>query len=105
MTADGYRAFGVAPCVICGKRFVFDPDRVPVVLVDPQTGRPPDVDSHGNRQEADPAAVERAETRPYCPNCARRLNIAAGQRGLPAHFDETDTFPLGKDGLPYVPRH
>lgn len=85
--------FVLGPCAVHGGMFAYDPDRVPVVLIDPATGRPPDVDEAGHRREPEPGAVERSVTRPYCPPCAVRLNSAARAMGLDANFDETDTAP------------
>jgi hypothetical protein len=78
-------------CYVHGGRFMFDPERVPVVLIDPVTNRPPDVDEHGNRRGFTSEELERTVKRPYCPECGRQLNAAARARGLPALYDETDT--------------
>ena len=84
----------MAPCHVHGGVFAFDPDQVQSVLIDPETGRPPDVDEAGYLLPPDPSQAERiarSVRRPICPACCKMLNEAARLRGLPAHFDETDT--------------
>lgn len=82
-------AFG--PCCVCGNPFPFDPDRVPSILMDPETNRPPDVNENGQHIQPSPEAVERSVKRPYCPVCAKALNTELRSRGEAAVFDETDT--------------
>lgn len=82
-------AFG--PCVVCDRPFSFDPDRVGSVLVDPETGRPPDVNAAGKRVQPSAEAVARSVRQPYCPRCARALNDASQAAGRGRPFDETDT--------------
>ena len=77
----------IGRCYIHGGDFTFDPGRVPSVSVDPQTGRPPDVDADGNAAEPEPGAVERSVKQPICPPCAKRVNEARGNR----LFTEDDT--------------
>lgn len=83
------------PCYIHGGLFSFDPVRVQTVWIDPVTGRPPDVDEDGAKlPDDDPVVVAgmgRAVQRFLCPDCCRALNFEAHRRGLPRHFDETDT--------------
>jgi hypothetical protein len=80
-----------APCCSCGHYFFFDVDRVQTVLIDPATGRPPDVDEAGHPVEPEPGAMERSEGRPMCPKCAILLNGMLRQGGQEPRFDETDT--------------
>ena len=88
----------VDACAVHGGLFAFDPERVPTVLIDPQTGLPPDVDAAGNWHEASREARDRSVARPYCPSCARELNAECRRRGDPAVFDETVTAPPGLQG-------
>jgi hypothetical protein len=81
----------LGPCVVCDGVFAYDPDRVPSILIDPDTGQPPDVAPDGGWVPASPEASARSRREPYCPECARRLNAEARRRGMPAHFDETST--------------
>jgi hypothetical protein len=81
----------LGPCFVHGGIFAFDPDRVPTVLIDPVTERPVDVDEHGNRFEPSAGALARVRKAPYCPVCARALNVMREEQGLPPFFDETDT--------------
>lgn len=91
MSRDPAVMAALGPCFIHGGLFMYDPYRVPSILVDPETGRPPDVTAEGQRCEPSPEALGRSARQPYCPDCAKRLNREARARGLPAHFDETDT--------------
>lgn len=70
------KLFAIGPCFICGQQFTFDPETVQSVWVDPQTNRPPDVNSLGEHITPDPAAVERAVRLPICPNDVARLRQA-----------------------------
>jgi hypothetical protein len=65
---------GIGPCVGCRDVFAFDPDTVPSIPIDPQTGLPPDLGG-------DPA---RAVRRPICPGCLELANIEPRRRGLRA---------------------
>jgi hypothetical protein len=63
---------GVAPCWGCREPFAFDPDTVPCIPIDPESGLPPDLG--GNPQTA--------VKQPICPQCVREFNAlrrAAGQ--------------------------
>jgi hypothetical protein len=86
------RALG--PCFACKQLFGFDPDTVPSVLIDPQTGKPPDVDPA-------PGGRERARREPLCPNCVAEINPQRAERGLPplvpgpGHHGLDDARPSG----------
>jgi hypothetical protein len=72
----------MAPCFIHGGVFGFDPEAVCSVLVDPETGRPPDVGPDGQAITPDPEAVQRSVRKPVCDDCMERANrarVAAGQ--------------------------
>jgi hypothetical protein len=90
--------FAIGTCAVHGGVFAFDPEQVPAVLIDPETGRPPDVDAAGHHCEASQEARNRSVARPYCPSCAREINAECRRRGMPAIFDETDTAPQGLQG-------
>lgn len=81
----------IGRCFTCRKKFTFNPDRVPSVLIDPETNRPPDVDASGQRIDPSKAAIERSVKRPYCPYCAKTMNMLLRERGEAPVFDETDT--------------
>lgn len=87
MTAE---MFVMGPCFVGGETFAFDPDTVPSILVDPQTGRPADVDAEGNQIELTEEVRARSVREPYCPACAKRLNADPRRRGMPK-FDERDS--------------
>lgn len=72
--------YALGPCGACKNPFSFDPDTVPSVPVDPETGLPPDMGG-------DPA---RAIRMPICPACCRRANVERRKTGQ-ALFDETDS--------------
>ena len=69
MSDPSGRTIAYGPCYGCGLLFAFDPDRVTSILVDPHTGRPPNVDKHARRITPDPAALARAQRLPLCPGC------------------------------------
>lgn len=62
MTAEGLFAFG--PCWSCGVSFVFDPDLVPSIPIDPATSLPPDLGG-------DPENVVK---QPVCRECVATAN-------------------------------
>lgn len=64
---------GFCACWLCKQVFMFNPDSVPSVLIDPVTGRPPDLGG-------DPA---RAQREPLCPTCVETVNPLREARGLP----------------------
>jgi hypothetical protein len=75
---------GLGPCYLHGGLFEFDPDTVVTVLVDPQTGRPPDVGESGEPCTVDPAAEARAVQRPICDPCVEtKVNPALRDAGRP----------------------
>lgn len=66
----------IGPCWVCRSLFVFDPETVSSVLVDPVTDQPPDLGG-------DP---DRAVARPLCPPCVTEANLErakAGRRLIP----------------------
>lgn len=67
-------------CLGCGRLFWFDPDRVPAVRIDPQTGGLP----------ASPAGQARSVAEPVCPGCCRAANTVRARDGLEL-FPEDDT--------------
>lgn len=71
------RITAVGSCYGCSRRFRFDPDRVPSVYVDPDTGLPPEAD-------ADPTSLQR---RVICPTCAGKVIAvrSGGGTGWPLH--------------------
>jgi hypothetical protein len=88
---DDSAVLAVGPCVVHGGVFSFDPDRVPYVMIDPVTDRPPDVGPDGQPCEPSPEALARAYQLPLCPGCAKALNRVLTADGLEPRFDETDT--------------
>lgn len=72
--SDGYMAV-YGDCFACHQPFMFDPDTVPSVPIDPVTGTTPELGG-------DPA---RAVRQPVCPMCIDRANIERARRGLPPH--------------------
>jgi len=75
----------VAPCIVCGRRFAFDVDRVQAVLMDRETMLTPDLGG-------DP---DRAQREPICPACCKLANVIRRQAGLEL-LDETDTAQQGR---------
>jgi hypothetical protein len=92
----------LAPCGMCGRICAVDPATCPSVLIDPQTGRPPDVMEGGPGgkgvliplEEIDPAAVERSRAQPLCPRCIKALNDAYRKLGKDAPFADPDPADL-----------
>ena len=81
----------MGPCLIHGGMFVFNPYKVTVVLIDPVTRKPPDVDPDPGTPDLD-ARMARSVQRVICPDCCSRLNVEAG-------FEK---FPLLDDGLQVI---
>jgi hypothetical protein len=80
-----------APCYVHGGFFEFHPDFVVSVLVDPETGMPPDlVKDPGSgiltRISPSPEAVDRSIARPVCADCCKRINRDKGMQ-----LDERDS--------------
>lgn len=61
-------------CWACKAVFSFDPDTVPSVPIDPQTGLPPDVGG---------TPPERAIRQPLCENCVAQLVTWRAEAGKP----------------------
>lgn len=70
-------------CWIHKQVFEFDPDTVITVLIDPQTGRPPDVDADGNPCRPEPGAVQRSVQQVICDPCMDRVNAGKRAAGYP----------------------
>ncbi|MFI6512916.1 hypothetical protein ACIBCT_35405 [Streptosporangium sp. NPDC050855] len=60
---------------VCRKVFDFDPETVNSVLVDPETGLPPDTDPETRTPTRTPTPEElaRSERMPICPECANKM--------------------------------
>lgn len=69
-------------CFLCGNTFTFHPDRVNVIRVDPETGRPPDVGPDAEPIQPTAEATARATTKCICPTCVKSkinpVRLAAG---------------------------
>jgi len=80
---------GFGPCFLCGRNFVFDPDLVPSVPIDPETDMPPDV-------EPKAGGAERAVKQPLCAQCVARVNVERKGQGreaihvLPGAYPDAD---------------
>lgn len=74
--SDGPYLLAVGPCWSCKRTFSFNPARVPSIPIDPQTGKPPDIDP-------EPGGYERAEREPICEACMTLMNARRRERGLP----------------------
>jgi hypothetical protein len=68
---------GMAACFIHGGTFQFNPYKVAAVLVDPVTGKPPDVDPDPATPDFD-VRVARSVQRFICVPCCRDVNREAG---------------------------
>jgi hypothetical protein len=71
---DDSRLVGIDSCLACGKGFMFDPDTVVTVPIDPVSGLPPDMGG-------DP---DRVVLRPVCDPCIELANPGRVRNGLPA---------------------
>jgi hypothetical protein len=76
----------IAPCWMCKVPFSFHPDLVTSVLIDPVTGRPPDLGG-------DP---DRAVREPLCPSCCKIANARRRLSGLEL-LDERDSLDRLED--------
>jgi hypothetical protein len=74
------------PCFACRRPFPYHPDLVASVLVDPVTGRPPDLGG----------AAGRARREPVCPSCCRRANPQRAAAGLEL-LDERDSLDVARE--------
>lgn len=75
-------------CWGCGTQFWFDPDKVPSITIDPDTGVPPDVDPETRAPLPQPRQVQRTVQSPVCPRCVRSFNAARRAAGLPTPWAE-----------------
>jgi len=67
--------FAIDVCCLCHSGFSFNPETVPVLLIDPDTGLPPDV-------HPAEGGFDRAHKRPVCPECVKHFNEERAKRGL-----------------------
>jgi len=77
------------PCFACGRVFSYNPNHVPSIQVDPQTGRPPDVGP-------EPGGYQRARREPLCEACvtlANRERAAKGLEPFPVHPEAYEPEP------------
>lgn len=74
------KMFAYGPCYSCGINFDFDPESVPSISIDPETNLPPDVNANGERITPDPEALQRAITKPICPDCRKEFERKAGRK-------------------------
>ncbi|MGW1966374.1 hypothetical protein ACWCPD_39675 [Streptomyces sp. NPDC001935] len=77
---SGGHPVAISPCIGCGRLFMYDPERVVSVLLDPATGRYPE-----------PGRRQHAVKEPACHFCVRAANVERRRRGLPLGY-EGDTF-------------
>jgi hypothetical protein len=73
----------IGGCYSCGRRFGFNPYSVPSLLIDPQTGLPPDVDEHGHAQPIEAHALARSVREPICESCVEIANARHAARDEP----------------------
>jgi hypothetical protein len=81
----------IGRCWMHGGDFAFNPDLVPVMLIDPEGNHPADLNPDGTERGLTDEILARAVSRPYCPACAKRLNASRAATGGALIFDETDT--------------
>lgn len=82
---------GIGPCYSCRQVFMFVPEKVPCIMVDPATGIPPDVDPDTGKRLPDGTDVsgltsERLaslDRRPLCKSCVAIVNDARKAHGEP----------------------
>lgn len=58
----------------CGRMVLFHPDLVPSILIDPATGRPPDVGEDNQPIPLTDEARARSVARPLCRPCVDAMN-------------------------------
>lgn len=92
---SGMYALCIGKCIGHGGVFAFDPDRVPSILIDPQTGDIPDPHT--------PAARARAVKEPVCPDCAKRANPERAALGYELIYEGDTAAEIGRDDLPWLP--
>jgi len=86
-------------CWSCKKPFTFNPVRVPSVMIDPKTNRPPDVDEDGSLREPSREEWDRSSREPFCETCIELVNehrVERGQRAieiLPGAYDWVEGLP------------
>jgi hypothetical protein len=80
------------PCFVCKRVFSYNPNHVPSIYIDPQTGLPPDV-------EPQPGGYERARREPLCLACVtvgNRDRVAQGKEPFPVHPEAYEPEPEAK---------
>jgi hypothetical protein len=75
-----YIALGT--CYGCKRTFGFDPGTVTVILIDPQTGRPPDVAADATRLATPTCPSDQCRQDFVCPSCVARANAERVRLGL-----------------------
>jgi hypothetical protein len=78
----------IGRCYSCKRTFGFDPERVTMFLVDPDTALPPNMTPTGTTREPTPESLARSRHVPVCPDCVRRAEQRARQ-------DDGSTWPRG----------
>jgi hypothetical protein len=66
----------IGKCYACKRTFGFTQASVTTIMIDPETGLPPDRSVLGTTREPTPEATARATRQPICPDCldqARRF--------------------------------
>ncbi len=71
--------FAMGPCYICKTVFPFDPQRVPSVWINPETGKILD-------DGADTTNPDTAMRVPLCPDDVVKINEGRKRRGLAPHW-------------------
>lgn len=61
-------------CVSCGDAFTFCPECVTVMIIDPVTLRPPDVDANNRHRPTIRAVLDRCKAYPLCVPCTVKAN-------------------------------
>lgn len=69
---------GIDECWVHHGLFMFDPDTVTTVWIDPQTGKPIDIDPA-------PGGEQRAVQRPICTPCMEEINKRRAALHRPPH--------------------
>lgn len=82
MSEGRFIAFG--RCWGCGRSFTFDPDLVPSIPIDPETGWALDVDPRdGTLREFTADEYARSVKQPVCADCVELANAKRADAGRP----------------------